>query len=353
MPSAMSIAALIWAAVLGAAAVAECHATRSPRSAPNILVVGATGTTGLRAIQGLLDVGYAPNQLQIMTRDASKPKMRQLQKKGFGVVQGDLQRPSSLRGIGKGCGGCYIHATGGDTKELDTTEVSSAANLCDALHEDVTCIVYNSAAGAEDHGVERIQQKHDVETILSKRGSPCHVTSLRANIFGEELWKGYTRPQILDGKYPLPVHRWRKIYLTSVRDLGRLAGTIIARNAQSDESGTSMRITNVAGDRLTGPQLARAFGKAQKSKCKHVNNREMTKMARENFPDLYEQIIFLQTSKEKTNIGSLRQEFPGLVTDFSTFLEETRWGDRERVFEDLSDPESLVFGDGALATESV
>jgi hypothetical protein len=33
----------------------------------NILVVGATGTTGLRSVQGLLDVGYEPHQLHIVT----------------------------------------------------------------------------------------------------------------------------------------------------------------------------------------------------------------------------------------------------------------------------------------------
>lgn len=107
----------------------------------NILVVGATGTTGLRAIQGLLDAGYRADQLYIVTRNTAKPKMKQLQKLGFHLVKADLQRPASLSGIGKGCRGCYIHATGGDTKELDTSEVSSARNLCEALHQDVTSIV--------------------------------------------------------------------------------------------------------------------------------------------------------------------------------------------------------------------
>ena len=195
--------------------------------------------------------------------------MKQLQKLGFHLVQADLQRPSTLRDIGKGCYGCYIHATGGDTKELDMNEISSAQNLCDNLHDDVKCIVYNSAAGAKDHGVRRIQQKHDIENILSKRKCPtCHVTSLRANIFGEEIWKEYTRPEILRGRYPLPVNRWRKIYLTSVRDVGRLAGTIIARDEEGKEDAqmipattTSIRILNVAGDHMTGPQIARCLGK--------------------------------------------------------------------------------------------
>ena len=120
-------------------------------------------------------------------------------------------------------------------------------------------------------------------------------------------------------------------------------GTVGDNPTTKEEEATSsgVRIVNVAGDHLTGPQIAKAFGRAQKSPCKHVNNRELTNMARESFPDLYEQIRYLQTSKERTNIGKLRREFPGLITSFGEFLEETHWGERERVFEDLSDPESL------------
>jgi len=332
---------------------ADCHTIDTPSLSPPILVVGATGTTGLRAIQGLLDVGYKPLQLHIVTRNASKAKMKELSQLGCHLVEADLQRPRSLHDIGKGCIGCYIHATGGDTKDLDTSEVSSARNLCDALHEDVRSIVYNSAAGAKDHGVARIQQKHEIEMILSKRKRTpaCRVTSLRANIFGEELWKEYTRPEILKGRYPLPVAWWRKIYLTSVRDMGRLAGSIIARQSEDDMneqpdddlSCTSIRVLNVAGDRLTGPQIAKSFRLAQGSKCRHYNNRELTKMAKESFPELYEQIHFLQNSREKTNIASLKREFPGLITPFAEFLEETKWGEQERKFEDLSNPATLEF----------
>jgi len=254
----------------------DCHASKNSISispSSSILVVGATGTTGLRAIQGLLDVGYQPSQLHIVTRNKTKPKMKQLKKLGFHICQADLQHPSSLTNIGKGCTGCYIHATGGDTAELDKSEVSNAQNLCNALHTDVKSIIYNSSAAAKGHGVARIQQKHDVETILSKRRSECHVTSLRANLFDEELWKQFTRPEILNGRYPLPCNRWKKTYLTSVRDMGRIAGTIIARQEAEEEmmnnkqisSSTNIRIINVAGDHLTGPQIAKCFSKARKA----------------------------------------------------------------------------------------
>ena len=325
----------------------DCHAsknsisTASPSS--SILVVGATGTTGLRAIQGILDVGYQPSHLHIVTRNRSKPKMKQLKKLGFHIIQADLQQPSSLKNIGKGCQGCYIHATGGDTAELDKSEVSSAQNLCNALHTDIKSVIYNSSAAAKDHGVERIQQKHDVEKILSKRR--CHVTSLRANLFDEELWKKFTRPEILKGRYPLPCNRWKKTYLTSVRDMGRLAGTIIAREeVEEDMTSTSIRMINVAGDHLTGPQIAKCFSKAQGSKVRYYNNHQLTKLAKKSLPELYQQIKFLQTNKETTNIRKLKREWiPGLITSFEEFLDETKWSERDRMFDNLSNPQMLQF----------
>ncbi|GFH49351.1 hypothetical protein CTEN210_05827 [Chaetoceros tenuissimus] len=291
---------------------------------PSILVVGATGTTGLRAIQGLLDVGYTPSQLKILTRNKSKSKMKQLKQLGFNLVQADLQCPSSLRNIGKDCFGCYIHATGGDTAELDTSEL----------------------VPKQDHGVKRIQQKHDIEKIITESRWNTHFTSLRANLFGEELWKKYTRPDILKGIYPLSVNRWRKIYLTSVRDMGRLAGTVIARNHDNTQEKfhqSTTRILNVAGDHLTAPQIARIFGTAQGMKCRHYNNRQFTKVAKESFPELYEQIHFLQHSREKTNIKRLKKEFSGLITSFAEFVDETQWAVSEKAFEDLSRPETLEF----------
>ena len=159
-------------------------------------------------------------------------------------------------------------------------------------------------------------------------------SSLRATLFMEELWKRYTRPQILAGKYPLPVHRGRKIYLVSVRDLGRLAGTLLMQDHE-------MSTINVAGDYLTGPEIAKAFEKAQNSTCHYINPRLFTWKARLTRKGLYEQIRFLQTSKETTDIEGLRAAFPGLLTPFDEFLEETSWGNLTRKFDDFADPKFM------------
>ena len=309
---------------------------------PKILVIGATGSTGLRAVQGLLDVGFQPQDLVMATRNPQKPRMLTMKRLGFGVVSADLGDPTTLKDLGKGCKACYIHATGCDTAALDESEVSNAKNLCNELHKDVTRVIYNSAAAAQNHGVRRIQQKHDVEQVFqdaSQNGRS--FIALRSNIFMEELWKEYTRPQILKGTYPIPVPSTRKIYFISVRDLGRLAGSMFLSHTPIQHS----EIINVAGDWLTGPEIAKHFEESQHSQCTYYQNSELTQMAIEqDFQELLEEIRFLQTSEERTDIRALRDKFPDLLTSFAEFLAETNWENRTLTFEDFANPEALVWG---------
>ena len=201
------------------------------RADAKLLIVGASGGTGSRALQGILDVGYKPQQLRVLTRDPSKPALVPLRELGVELCVGDLEKPASLAGISSACTGCYIHSTAGDTKRLDTGEVTRASNLAAALVADgaVSAVAFNSAAAEPGHGVVRIEQKHAVEDILSAEyGLPA--THLRANLFMEELWKGYTRPKILRGAYPFSLPPTRGVHLTSVRDMGRFAGVCLAHS---------------------------------------------------------------------------------------------------------------------------
>jgi hypothetical protein len=59
--------------------------------------------------------------------------------------------------------------------------------------------------------------------------------------------------------------------------MGRLAGTIIERDGDTMKK---FRVLNVAGDRMSAPQLASVFAKAQGSTCHHVNDQKLTKTAK-------------------------------------------------------------------------
>lgn len=304
----------------------------TPSADAKLLVVGASGGTGTRALRGLLDVGYAPAQLRVLTRDPSKPSLAPLAALGVELCEADLDEPATLGAVGAGCTGCYVHSTAGDTKQLDTGEVSRAQHLAQALLADgsVSQLVYNSAAAEPDHGVKRIAQKHAVEGVFSAE-SGLPATHLRANLFMEELWKSYTRPPILKGTYPFSLPPDRIVYLTSVRDMGRLAGACLADSAPPP----SGRVVNVASDVLTPASMARAFAEAQGTPCVHRQARLLRWVARLFLPDLFEVIQFYRTTTELTDVAALEAQFPGLLTPFATFLEETRWGDVNATYEDL------------------
>ena len=299
-----------------------------------VLVVGASGGTGSRALRGLLDVGYKPNQLRVLTRNPMKPSLSPLREIGVELFAADLDEPSTLEGVSTTCTGCYIHSTAGDTKQLDTGEVVRAQHLASALVADgsVGHVVFNSAAAEPEHGVKRIEQKHLVEAVFSVEYQ-LPATFLRANLFMEELWKSYTRPPILKGKYPFSLPPDRAVYLTSVRDMGRLAGACLA---SGETPGTAGRRINVASDVLTPSLMADAFADAQDAPCVHSQARLLRWIARLFLPDLYEVIRFYRTSTETTDVEALSKEFPGLLTPFASFLDETGWGNRTATYDDLA-----------------
>ena len=109
----------------------------------------------------------------------------------------------------------------------------------------------------------------------------------------QELWKSYTRPSILKGSYPFSLPPDRPVYLTSVRDMGRLAGACLAR-APPVVTG---RKINVASDLLSPALMADAFATAQGTPCVHKKARLLRWTARLFLPDLYQVIQFYRTTR--------------------------------------------------------
>lgn len=298
-------------------------------SSSKLVVVGATGGTGLRALRGLLDMGYKPADIRLLTRNPARH--RHLSDMGFCLHEVDLDDGPSdaLKESFVDCVGCYIHSTSSDTRKLDRAEEDRARVLAQAMTatgKPPCHVVYNSAAGEPNHGVDRIQQKQDVEQIFRIEFPWIPFTSLRANLFMEELWKGYTRPAIIKGKFPFATPPDRKIYLTSVRDMGRIAGSCLQ---EKTEIGSTL---NVASDVLTASEVAASFARAQESPCRHSNAKVMGFLSQLFFRDLYQVIRFYRRSTEITDIPHLKSIFPGLLTDFDTFLNETHWKDRDLTF---------------------
>jgi uncharacterized protein YbjT (DUF2867 family) len=293
-----------------------------------------------------MDTGLAPHEIVILTRSNEKPVVKALASAGFRIVVADLDNPATLQFIPRECNGCYVHSTAADTKKLDTGEAQRAQNLAASLLEHnsgVKSVVFNSAVGEPGHGVIRVQQKHDCEDAYIKsfaKREDITFTSLRANLFMEELWKGYVRPQVLKGKFSFALAPSKQLYLTSVRDMGRLAGRILATRPAND--GDRVRILNVASDHLSCPDMAATYAKVQGTPCRHTRARLLGLFARLFFRDLYSILRYNQVMTETSDIPALKKEFRGDLTSFLDFLKETHWEDTSRDFESLVDFSDVV-----------
>jgi hypothetical protein len=111
--------------------------------------------------------------------------------------------------------------------ELDAKEVESAKNLCAALCMatfPALCTIWQLPPKIMElvgFNKNMASNKSFLVTLLLLLVVAVALQVFEPTYSWKSFWKGYTRPQILAGKYPLPVHRQRKIYFVSVRDLGR------------------------------------------------------------------------------------------------------------------------------------
>jgi len=318
------------------------HTTALSSHGP-ILVVGATGGTGLRALKGLLDAGCQPSQIRLLTRNPDSDTCQALASKlGFQIVRADLDQedPTLLQQAVQDCVGCYLHALQGDTREVTLGGDVRAQKLVRAIRSSAApgChVVMNSAAAEDEHGVDRIAQMHRIEDVFSDSQVP--FTSLRANLFMEELWKKYTRPAILKGKFSFSVPSDRELYLTSVKDMGQLAGTCLLESLEIGQK------VNVAGDCLKASEIATIFGQAQPTPCKHSQGRIFALFCKFFFKDLYQIIRFYRTSTETTNLDGLQQKFSFGLTDLATFLDETEWQNEEKSYQDFGDVNQVLLAE--------
>jgi len=135
----------------------------------DVLCVGCSGGTGVRAVRGLLANGLPPSSLRFVTRDPTRPAAQTLAGLGLMPVVADLDDAASLTKLAAGnYDACYVHGTSGDEKKIDEREVLRAAALAAAFAATPKppLVVYNSASAPDHTGIPRIEQKHAVEDQL-------------------------------------------------------------------------------------------------------------------------------------------------------------------------------------------
>ena len=294
-----------------------------------VLLIGVTGGTGSNAVKGLLE--QAVGDLRAITRkiDLGRPSLAKLHNSGVELVEADLDDESSLKAAFAGISAVYCHATAPDAAKPNPQEVARAARVAQAARQaNVSQFVYNSAGGVDrNSGIRHIEQKHHIEQILKQAGLP--TTMLRACLFMEEFWKQYTRPSVLKGSFPFAVQPNKPLHLITTKDMGRVAAHVMKHRSQY--VGEEIEL---AGDVLTPKQIAEAFSVAQGRPViyKEIPPWIFLLLFRKSLFDL---IQWYRQQGYQADVPRLHERFPGLLTTFADFLEETHWANAALTYQDL------------------
>ena len=294
-----------------------------------VLLIGVTGGTGGNVVKGFLEQGVT--NLRAITRkiDLKRPSLSKLSDAGVELFEANLDDEDSLTPAFAGISAVYCHATSADSAKPDPLEIERAHRVAQAAKKaNIKHFVYNSAGGADrNSGISHIEQKYKVEQIL-KQAVP--TTMLRACLFMEEFWKKYTRPSILKGVFRFSIQPDKPLHLITTKDMGRVAAYMMKH--PSKYIGKEIEL---AGDMLTPQQMAEAFSKVQGMPVvyKEIPAWIFLLLLRR---ELFALIVWYRTKGYQADVKYLREEeFPGLLTTFTQFLEESNWANADLTYESL------------------
>lgn len=222
-----------------------------PTDKGTVLVLGATGTQGGAVARELLRRGWA---VRALTRDPQSPGARALAGRGAEVIRGDLDDPGSIGSAFRGgVHGVYSVQAFSGPDGVAGEERQGRAVADAAVRAEVAHFVYGSVGGAErDSGVPHFDSKGRIETYIGALGLPATV--LRPAMFMSNFTViGPARSG--DGLVlTLALKPGAVLQMIAPEDIG-----VFAADAFDYPDEYLGRQLEIAGDALTGPEMAAVF----------------------------------------------------------------------------------------------
>lgn len=219
-----------------------------------IAVFGATGSQGGAVADALLAQGVS---VRALVRNTQSDRARALSERGVELVHVELDNPQSLVEALSGVDGFYFMTTpyAGSLENPDSgEEARQGMALADAAAAaDVPLVVFSSVGGAErSSGVSHFESKRRVEEYLAQLG--LHTTIVRPVFFTDNF--SFMAPVVEGGELVLrmPLPDGVKLQMVAVRDIGIIAAAALLGTAAVPDA------IELAGDELTGSEIAAAFG---------------------------------------------------------------------------------------------
>lgn len=283
-----------------------------------ILVTGATGQQGGAVTRALLARG---RPVRALVRDPGTPAARQLARDGVQLFRGDMADRASLVRAMAGAEGVFSVQTFMSPAGLGGEVRQGKAVALAAAQAKVPHLVYTSVGGAERaSGIPHFETKWAIERYLRALGVPATV--LRPTFFMDNF--AQNGPQLTDGKLlvRLALNPGKPVQLIATKDIGIFAADAFDRPA--DHIGQAIEL---AGDELTGPQIAAAFEEVTGFAAQFAEQPLDEVAASEHIPFSHEIALmfeWFQQAGYQADIPRLRAQHPGLAT-FRGWLRETGW----------------------------
>jgi uncharacterized protein YbjT (DUF2867 family) len=274
----------------------------SSRADLTVLVSGATGQQGGAVARHLLGAGF---HVRALTRDPEGEAAQRLAAEGAEVVGGDLEDRTALDRALKGAYGVFSVQNFGEAGVEG--EVRQGKALADAARgAGVGHFLYSSVGSAHRNtGIPHFDSKFAIEEHVRSSGLPH--TILRP-VFLMENWEWMGREAIHSGTLSFPLDPGKLLQQIAVDDIG-----VFAALAFSNPDRWLGRAVDLAGDELTMPEVAGAFGRVIGRPVEYV---EMPmEQARQMMGEEGEIMLrWFNDVGYEADIAALRQEHPGLTT---------------------------------------
>ncbi|PND58547.1 hypothetical protein CRM90_07940 [Mycobacterium sp. ENV421] len=217
-----------------------------------VAVVGATGQQGGATARALLSAGVA---VRALVRDPQKPAAQALVAAGAKLAIADFDDPASVRTAFEGVERVFAMTTmtsgrGTEGEINDGILIADAAKSAGVEH-----LVYSSVGGAERHtGIPHFESKRRVEEYIESLEIPA--TYVRPTFFYDNLLSQSSNFEANDIVVRLPMPDGVPLQMVAVSDIGAVAGAVLI-----DPSRVPTGAVEIAGDELTGSQIADVFGR--------------------------------------------------------------------------------------------
>ncbi|MFE0654118.1 NmrA/HSCARG family protein [Streptomyces sp. NPDC059534] len=268
-----------------------------------ILVLGGTGRQGGAVARELLRRGRTVHAL---VRDPAKAEARALEEAGAVLVRGDLDDPASLLAAMRDVEGVFSVQTfrGPGGCEAEVRQGRAVADA--AVEAGVRHFVYSSVGGADrDTRVPHFESKLEVEEYLRTLDLP--TTVLRPVMFHDILLDIAPRPVAGELVLSMWLDPETSVQLIATSDIG-----VFAAEAFVNPEAWIGRVVEIAGEDLTGPQMAAAFEAASGVPTRY--QQLPIEPLRANREDLANMFDWFERDGYHADLPELRRIRPNLVS---------------------------------------